>query len=67
MDTCTLRINHNSPAGGPSCTISGTATSCTDTADAAAIGAGSSADFQITMSSGAAATRMFPYIEFDTP
>jgi hypothetical protein len=61
---CTLRVNRVSES--VSCTISNTATSCTDLTHTAAITAGQSGDYQVVTSGGATATRVFPYIESTT-
>jgi hypothetical protein len=64
-DICSLRVD-----GGPTsvtCTISNSSTSCTDITHTASILAGHSGDYQVVTSSGATATRVFPYIEFDNP
>ena len=62
---CTLRINGSSSTVG--CTISGASVSCTDPTDTAAISAAHYGDYQVVTSSGAASTRVFPYVEFDNP
>jgi len=48
--TFTLRVNNGSPASGPTCTITGTATSCSDTTHSATVTAGQTVDMLIVTS-----------------
>ena len=63
--TIPLRVGNASPASGPACTISNSATSCSDTTDSAAIVAGQACDVQVVFSASATAARVFYGQELD--
>jgi len=63
----TLRVNGATPSGAPTCTVSGTATICSDTTDTAAISAGDLVAYQMVSSASASTARASISIEFDNP
>ena len=67
-DICTLLVDGSAPVSGPTCTISNSATSCSDAVDTATIVAGHFADIENVTSASATATGQFySGIEFDNP
>ena len=54
-DTFTLRVNGATPSGSPACTISGTATKCSDTTSSVSLTAGDQVDMEMDINGGAVA------------
>jgi hypothetical protein len=61
----TLRVNGASPSSGPTCTITGSATTCSDTTHTATITAGQTYDVLLATSAAAASTIPLASVEFD--